>query len=70
MLRMVPSPAQIDIEQQFIGEDASAMARAGHIPGWVNVPFTKTFTRGSQTILPAGELRALYEQEECFPNAA
>lgn len=42
------------------------MARTGHIPGSVNVPFTKTFARGSQTIVPADEPRAPYERAGVF----
>jgi thiosulfate/3-mercaptopyruvate sulfurtransferase len=54
------------IAEQFRGEQAGGAARAGHIPGSVNVPFTDTFERGVQTLKPAAELRALYEQAGVF----
>ena len=50
------------IEVQFRGEQTGGMPRAGHIPGSINVPFTRTFARGIQEILPADELAALYQR--------
>lgn len=50
------------IAAQFRGEQTGGMPRAGHIPGSINVPFTRTFARGNQELLPADELAALYRQ--------
>ena len=50
------------IQPQFRGEQSGGMPRAGHIPGSVNVPFTNTFARGTQTLLSAHELAALYQR--------
>ncbi|HVA80628.1 MAG TPA: sulfurtransferase [Candidatus Binataceae bacterium] len=54
------------IAAQFRGEQPGGAPRAGHIPGSVNVPFTRTFMRGTQTLLPADELAALYERAGAF----
>ena len=50
------------IAAQFRGEQPGGARRAGHIPGSINVPFTRTFMRGTQMLLPADELAALYER--------
>ncbi len=50
------------IAAQFRGEQTGGMPRGGHIPGSINVPFTRTFARGNQELLPADELATLYQQ--------
>lgn len=55
--------------QEFSGElihmpnyPQEGAQRGGHIPGAVNIPWSKAVNSDDGTFLPAGELRSLYEQ--------
>lgn len=49
------------LPEVFRGE-VEGPGRQGHMPGARNAAYTATFVRGPQTLLPADELRQVYEQ--------
>jgi len=49
--------------EEYVGEKLSS-ERGGHVPGAVNIEWTRNFTGGDAPVLkPAAELEAMYAQE-------
>ena len=66
----VRSPAEYTGERLHMPEYPNEGAlRGGHIPGAANVPWAKAVNPDDGTFKPAGELRALYEQEAGLKNS-